>query len=180
MSRKIILYIAASLDGYIAEVDGSIDFLTADTSPEVEAFDSYTQLLERIDTVILGRTTYNQLVNELTPGEYPYEDKTSYIITHHPIAGKEQLIFTDEQPDELVQRLKEEEGKDIWIVGGGQIIAPLVVNNLIDEYVITTVPILLGKGIPLFKEMNKSVRVRVVDSYIEQGMITSIYSKTDE
>lgn len=180
MSRKIILYIAASLDGYIAEADGSIDFLTADTSPEVEAFDSYTQLLERIDTVILGRTTYDQLVNELMPNEYPYEDKVSYIVTHHLAAGNERLIFTDEQPEQLIQRLKTEEGKDIWIVGGGQIIAPLVANNLIDEYVITTVPILLGKGIPLFHGMDQSVKLEVVDSSVENGMITSVYTKVSE
>lgn len=180
MSRKIILYIAASLDGYIAEADGSIDFLTADTSPEVEAFDSYTQLLERIDTVILGRTTYDQLVNELMPDEYPYEEKVSYIITHHPAAGNERLIFTDEQPEQLIQRLKTEEGKDLWIVGGGQIIAPLVASNLIDEYVITTVPILLGKGIPLFHGMDQSVQLEVVESSIENGMITSVYTKVSE
>lgn len=180
MSRKIILYIAASLDGYIAEADGGIDFLTSDSSPEVDDFDSYNQLLERIDTVVLGRTTYEQLINELAPGQYPYEEQTSYIITHHPIPGEDQLIFTDEQPEKLIQRLKKEEGKDIWIVGGGQIIAPLVANNLIDEYIITTIPILLGKGIPLFHEMPESVALTVVDSYAENGMITSIYSKKSD
>lgn len=175
MSRKIILYIAASLDGYIAEADGSIDFLTGDTSSEVEAFDSYTQLLERIDTVVLGRTTYDQLVNELSPDQYPYEDKTSYIITHHPKTGTDQLIFTEEQPEQLIQQLKKEEGKDIWIVGGAQIIAPLIANNLIDEYVITTIPIILGKGIPLFSETDAAIKLKVVDSQIEHGLITSFY-----
>jgi dihydrofolate reductase len=180
MSRKVILYIAASLDGYIAEADGSIDFLTADTSPEVEAFDSYTQLMERIDTVILGRTTYDQVVNELAPDNYPYEEKTSYVVTHRPTAGNERLIFTAERPDQLIQRLKTEEGKDIWVVGGGQIIAPLVAADLIDEYVITTIPILLGKGIPLFHELDKSVQLTVADVYTENGMITSVYSKMNE
>lgn len=175
MSRKIILYIAASLDGYIAEADGSIDFLTGDTSSEVEAFDSYTQLLERIDTVVLGRTTYDQLVNELSPDQYPYEDKISYIITHRPKAGTDQLIFTEEQPEQLIQRLKQEEGKDIWIVGGSQIIAPLIANNLIDEYVITTIPIILGKGIPLFSETDTAIKLKIVDSQIEHGLITSFY-----
>ncbi|MGL4696706.1 dihydrofolate reductase family protein [Enterococcus larvae] len=175
MSRKIILYIAASLDGYIAEADGSIDFLTGDTSSEVEAFDSYAQLLERIDTVVLGRTTYDQLVNELSPDQYPYEDKISYIITHRPKAGTDQLIFTEEQPEQLIQRLKQEEGKDIWIVGGSQIIAPLIANNLIDEYVITTIPIILGKGIPLFSETDTAIKLKVVDSQIEHGLITSFY-----
>ncbi|MBP1046480.1 dihydrofolate reductase [Enterococcus sp. BWM-S5] len=175
MSRKIILYIAASLDGYIAEADGSIDFLTDDTSSEVEAFDSYTQLLERIDTVVLGRTTYDQLVNELSPDQYPYEDKISYIITHRPKAGTDQLIFTEEQPEQLIQRLKQEEGKDIWIVGGSQIIAPLIANNLIDEYVITTIPIILGKGIPLFSETDTAIKLKIVDSQIEHGLITSFY-----
>lgn len=180
MSRKIILYIATSLDGYIAEEDGAIDFLTAESSPEVGEFDSYTQLLERIDTVVLGRTTYDQLVNELMPDQYPYEEQKSYIITHHPIEGTDQLIFTDERPEQLIQRLKSEEGKDIWIIGGGQIIAPLIANNLIDEYVITTVPIILGKGISLFHEMDAAVRLAVVDTTIENGLITSVYSRGSE
>ncbi|MCB5954690.1 dihydrofolate reductase family protein [Enterococcus sp. CWB-B31] len=174
--RKVILYIATSLDGYIAETDGSIDFLTVETdAPEED--NSYEELLERIDTVVLGRTTYDQVVNELSPEQYPYEDKTSYIITHHEKPENADLIFTAEQPDKLVERLKKEEGKDIWIVGGGQVITPLINCNLIDEYIVTTIPVILGQGIPLFQSIKQSVVLKSVDSYCKNGMITSTYSK---
>lgn len=176
MSREIILYIAASLDGYIAETDGSIDFLGGGIEL-VEEDTSYQELMEKIDTVIMGRTTYDQVVNELAPDNYPYEEQISYIITSHPEKNNEKLIHTSQSPVELVEKLKKEQGEAIWIVGGGSIIAPLVAANLIDTYIITTIPTILGKGIPLFREFNGPINVKVADMYIKNGMVYTTYKK---
>ncbi|MGC6768680.1 dihydrofolate reductase family protein [Enterococcus sp. LJL128] len=176
MNRKVILYIAMSLDGYIAEEDGSVDFLTDDIEMS-EKDDSYEKLMEQIDTVILGRKTYDQVVNELSPEKYPYEEKHSYVLTHNVEEGRENLTFTDEKPTALIQRLLVEDGKDIWIVGGGQVVAPLVASNLIDEYIITTIPIVLGKGIPLFQQIDQSVKLKNVQSYSKNGLVTSVFLK---
>ena len=174
--RNVILYIAVSLDGFIAETDGGIDFLTVEAE-QPEEDNSYEELLQRIDTVVIGRTTYDQVVNELSPERYPYEDKQSYVLTHQVQPESPGLIFTSEQPERLIQRLKEEEGQDIWIVGGGQIISPLINHNLIDEYVITTIPTILGSGIPLFQSIEHSVSLKSVDAYCKNGMVTSLYTK---
>lgn len=159
MSRKVILYIASSLDGYIADENYSIDWLSQ--VEMVEEDRSYEDFYEGVDTVILGRKTYDQVVNELSPGEYPYEDKMSYIITRRPLDNRANKIFTDRNLLDLIGDLKEEEGGDIWIIGGSSIVQPLVRADLIDEYQICLIPILLGKGIPLFKEFDRSIKLRL-------------------
>ncbi|MBO0440017.1 dihydrofolate reductase family protein [Candidatus Enterococcus ikei] len=175
MSREVILYIAASLDGYIAEPDGSIDFLGGGIEL-VEEDTSYQELMEKIDTVVMGRTTYDQVVNELSPEQYPYEEQTSYIITSHPDASTEKLIFTSQNPAELIQELKEQEGQAIWVVGGGSIIAPLVEANLIDTYILTTIPTILGNGIPLFNKLAGPVNLKVDQVYVKNNMVYTTYS----
>lgn len=175
MSREIILYIATSLDGYIAESDGSIDFLN--NVEVIEEDTSYQDLLDKIDTVIMGRTTYDQVTTVLAPDNYPYEEQMSYIITSRPEANTEKIIFTSENPVELVRKLKKEAGKSIWIVGGGSIISPLVEADLIDTYIIATIPTLLGQGIPLFPEFVGPVELKVKEVYVKNGMVYTTYSK---
>jgi dihydrofolate reductase len=178
MSREVILYIAASLDGYIAEADGSIDFLGGGAEV-VEAETSYQELMKKIDTVVMGRTTYDQVVNELSPEHYPYEEQHSYIITSHPEKNHDKITFTDQAPTALIEQLRTENGKAIWIVGGSSIITPLVEANLIDTYIITTIPVILGKGIPLFRTFDGAVRVKAEQVVLKNGMIYSTYSRCE-
>lgn len=150
MARKVILFIAQSLDGYIARTDGSIDFLEFNRTHD-DIDDAYDQLMARIDTVIMGRTTYDQVVNELSPDVYPYDNQESYILTTHldqPAMPKRH--FVNMSVVDLVQQLQQQPGKDIWIIGGSSLLAPLINADLIDSYQITIVPVLIGSGIPLF------------------------------
>lgn len=176
MQREVILYIAASLDGYIAKTDGTIDFLGGGIEL-VEEDTSYQELMEKIDTVIMGRTTYDQVVNDLAPDNYPYEEQMSYIITTHLEKNTEKRIYTNQSPVELVEKLKSETGGAIWVIGGSSVITPLVEANVIDTYIITTIPTILGKGIPLFREFNGPVNVKVDDMYIKNGMVYTTYKK---
>ncbi|MTD42155.1 dihydrofolate reductase [Erwinia sp. CPCC 100877] len=176
MSREVILYIAASLDGFIAEADGGIDFLGGGAEV-VEAETSYQELMEKIDTVVMGRTTYDQVANELSPEHYPYEEQNSYIITNHPEKNHNKITFTNQSPTALIKQLQTEAGKAIWIVGGSRIITPLVEANLIDTYIITTIPVILGKGIPLFREFDGAIKVRAEQVSLKNGMIYSTYSR---
>lgn len=178
MSREVILYIAASVDGYIAEPDGSIDFLGGGIEL-VEEDTSYQELMEKIDTVVMGRTTYDQVVNELAVDQYPYEEQSSYIITSHPDQNTEKLFFTSQGPVELIQELKEQEGEAIWVVGGASIIAPLVEANLIDTYILTTIPTILGKGICLFNEFNGPVNLKVDQVYVKNDMVYTTYTRRE-
>lgn len=152
--RKAVLFIAQSLDGYIAKTNGNIDFL--ENPQRDESIDhEYENLMANVDTVVMGRTTYDQVVNELMPDHYPYEQQQSYILTSHPTPEIADRHFVNEPVVELVEKLRREAGEDIWIIGGSSLIAPLVNANLIDSYIIAVLPTILGGGIPLFNEQTQ-------------------------
>lgn len=165
MTRKVILYIATSIDGFIADNQGGIEWLNADEMADLKEDKTYDDFYQTIDTVVMGRTTYDQVVNELSPDHYPYSDKVNYVLTSRPGDGRANIIFYSETVTSLIERLKKENGKDIWIIGGNSIIMPLVEQNLIDEYRIATVPVLLGDGIPLFNRFNHSLFMSLKESY---------------
>ncbi|GEK29869.1 MAG: dihydrofolate reductase family protein [Kurthia sp.] len=173
--RKVILYIATSVDGYIAKEDGSISWL--EDVEMTEADTSYEQFYDSVDTVIMGRTTYDQITTELSLDMYPYEDATSYIMTSREADKRENCHFVAGSIIELVKKLKAEAGSNIWIIGGNGVIQALVEANLIDEYQITLIPIILGKGIPLFNEMEEPVKLKASSSNCKNGMITTIYKR---
>lgn len=147
--RKLILYIAASLDGYIARVDGSIDWL--DPSAATLTSDAgYAKLCSQIDTVLLGKQTYDQITTELSPNHWFYEAMLTYVWTHEHREDTHNIKFIDTDPVAFLQQLKQQDGKDIWLNGGAGIIHPLLREKLVDELQLTILPISLGQGIPLF------------------------------
>lgn len=154
MTRKVILFISETLDGYIAEENGNIDYLIDNNFTSGDMTDrEYEKMVKHVDTVVMGRKTYNQVSNKLSPNDYPYDDFENYIVTRHPGEDIGNIHFVDGEIVDLVKGLKNKSSKkDIWIVGGSSIIAPLVNNDLIDTYQIAIVPIVLGKGIPLFSD----------------------------
>ena len=176
MTRKVILYIAVSMDGFIADQAGKIDWLET-TTEFIEEDNSYAEFYARIDTVILGRTTYDQVVNELAPGNYPYKDATSYVLTSRLEENQENVIFTQADLASLVRELKSQPGKDIWLVGGSSVVMPLLKANLIDEYQLSTLPILLGEGIRLFTEFQPAIVLETVKSSLRNGIVATTYRK---
>ena len=112
--REVVLFIAMSLDGYIAESDGGVGWLSGQDA-DAEDQDSYSEFAQDIDTVVMGWNTYHQIVTELSPGEWVYGDFATYVITHNQATSDEQITFTDENPLNLVEKLKRRDGKDIWI-----------------------------------------------------------------
>lgn len=125
MAREVILFIAASIDGFIADKAGGVAWLEENIRGDEEDR-SYDEMYEKIDTVVMGRTTYDQVTQELSPDVYFYEDKHSYIITSHPEPSTASRTFTKEDPVTLIRRLKEEDGAGIWIVGGPKVVQPLL------------------------------------------------------
>lgn len=148
--RKVKLYIAASLDGYIARSDGDLEWLTEHSNPD-ELDYGYEEFYSTIDAVVMGRATYESILE--MGGEWPYKDKVSYIATRQESLKSilENLHFTTEKMEELVASLQGEKGKDIWLVGGGELVATFLEHNLINTMIITYIPIILGSGIPLFQ-----------------------------
>ncbi|HZH73887.1 MAG TPA: dihydrofolate reductase family protein [Mariniphaga sp.] len=147
MDRKVILYIAMSLDGYIAKHDGNIDFLSAVETTETDY--GYADFLAGIDTMIWGRKTFDKVLSMVE--EIPHRDKKVFVVSRTRTGSHDHVIY---HPDvvELVKQLKQEEGKNIYCDGGSEIIAELMKHSLIDKMIISIVPHLLGGGIPLFRE----------------------------
>ena len=160
------MYIAMSLDGYIARKSGNIDWLDGDGS-EPNADFGYEEFYNSIDTVIMGRKTYDQI---LTFGEYPYKGTRGYVYTSEKRDSKEDVIFTEEDAAELIGRLREEEGKDIWLIGGAGVIDDFIKKDLIDEYIVTVIPYILGDGISLFKDGNPELKLKLVKNETFNGM----------
>ena len=174
--RKIVLFIAMSLDGYIADPHGGVAWLGGE-SPGEDDMTSYQEFIKDIDTVILGASTYRQLVTELSPGAWVYPDFTSYIITHHPEQSTDQIRFTEESPAQLAARLKVEPGKDIWVCGGASIVRQLVQNDLIDRYYINVIPTILGGGIRLFDTSGQEIRLKLIQTKCYNGITDLVYER---
>lgn len=173
--RKVILYIAQSLDGKIADSTGSISWLGGE-SPDYTGDYGYSKLIKDIDTVLLGYRTYHQIVSELSPGSWPYPEQNCFVFTHHPLPDEPSIHFLSESPEVFVRRLAEQPGKNIWVCGGAKLISSLVCSDCIDEYWIATMPILLGKGIPLFSYLPSSLSLHLEEVTSENGVILSRYS----
>lgn len=174
--RKVILFIAMSLDGYIADIHGGTGWLEGQASGENDMV-SYEEFIQHIDTVMMGANTYRQLVTELSPNEWVYADLTSYIITRHPKESTEQIRFTEEDPCQLVNRLKREAGKDIWICGGASIVNQLMRADLIDQYYINVIPTILGNGIRLFDTMENELKLKLISTRSYNGITDLVYER---
>lgn len=174
--RKIILYISVSVDGFIADKSGGVNWLKGQDE-NYESDYGYDSFVKNIDTVIFGYNTYRQVIEELSPDEWVYNDLQSYVFTRREMKDTENIHFVNEDIIEFIKKLKNEEGKDIWICGGANIVNQLVKVNLIDEYHLTTIPIILGSGIRLFQKDNIDIQLKLETSKVENGIITNIYSK---
>lgn len=173
---KVVLYIAMSLDGFIAKEDGDVAWLEGQETGQPE-LGSYSEFIQTVDTVILGYTTYQQVVEELSPNEWPYEGKQTYVLTHKEIESKEGICFTNEKLQNLLERLTQEPGKDIWICGGASVVNQAVKLNLIDRYCVTVIPMLLGKGIRLFNHENPELKLKLISTQSYNGMTDLVYER---
>ncbi|MGM9508180.1 dihydrofolate reductase family protein [Larkinella sp. GY13] len=168
--RKVKLYIATSLDSYIAGPNGEIDWLFTEGEFGYDAF------METVDTTLMGYETYKLIE---TFGDFPYKSQTNYVFTRNPNrpeAAYVQFIASDVVA--FVQALKQQAGKDIFLVGGGQINAILLEAGLIDELQVFVHPIILGKGIPMFQSTEKPHPWQLVETKTyERGLVELHYLK---
>lgn len=176
--RKVILFIAMSLDGYIADKNGNVNWLNGQDK-NGENIDTYSLFIKDIDTVIMGWNTYHQVATELSPAEWIYSDLTSYIVTHRNISSTNNIIFTHKNPCSLVKQLAEENGKNIWICGGADIIRQLMQENLIDIYYISVIPTILGNGIRLFGTGKNKIKLELIKTQTYNGITELIYKKRE-
>lgn len=147
MPRKVILYIAMSLDGYIAKKDDNIDFLNTVEYPGEDY--GYHSFLQGIDTVIWGRRTYDKVLSLGT--DFLHKDKKVYVVSRTR-TGKDGHIEYTSDVKALIDKLQTEDGKDIYCDGGSEIVAELLKHSLPDRLIVSVIPYLLGDGIRLFRE----------------------------
>ena len=159
--KKIKLYIAVSIDGYIARSNGDIDWLT-EYPINSETNYGYDEFFNSIDTVIMGGRTYRDIL--CMDVKWPYMEKETYVITRNPLSEKENIHFVTDNIIDTISQLRKQEGKDIWLVGGGEMISILLNQDYVDEMIITCIPVILGIGIPLFPNSPKESKWKLENS----------------
>lgn len=170
-----MIYIATSLDGYIAKPDDDLSFLKL-VEKEGEDY-GYTQFIETIDTLIIGRKTYDYVLKEIGSSHYDNGQRAIYVITGTPRPNVGKTIFYTENLADLVKQLKSENGKNIYCDGGAEVINELLKNDLIDEFIISVVPVLLGNGTKLFKDGRPEQLLEHVSTKTFDTGLTQLYYK---
>ncbi len=155
MPRKIVLYIAMSLDGYIATKDDDLEWLF---KTEGDGDNGYSEFYDTIDTIILGRRTYDWILNHENDN-FPYETKQCYVFSKTKHGIDKNVEFVNCNVKDFATNLKLMEGKNIWIVGGGELLHDFMEQRLVDEWIITIAPTIIGDGIPLFKKLDFESRL---------------------
>ena len=174
-TRKVKLYIACSLNGFIAESDGSVAFL--ETIPNPDALDyGYAEFYDSIDTTVQGYSTYQQVNDWDIP--FPYKGKNNYVFTRKqglPIS--EDVTFVVEDHESFLRNLKHQAGGDIWLIGGGKLNQFCLECGLIDAMDIFVMPILLADGIPIFARQGSNVNLDLIgQEHYANGVVRLSYA----
>jgi dihydrofolate reductase len=172
--RKVVLYIASSLDGYIAKPNDDLGFLSI-VEKEGEDY-GYAAFIETVDTVILGRKTYDWIMAHVPA--YVHDDKTTYVITRTPQPNRDHTNFYTGTLKDLIADLQSKPGKNIFCDGGAEIVNELLKENLIDDMIISIIPILVGNGTRLFKDGRPEQLLQLVSARsFEKGLVQLHYQR---
>jgi dihydrofolate reductase len=175
--RNIIVHIATSADGYIARPDDDLEWLTSRPAPE--GFYGMNAFMRSIDTMLLGRKTYE--VGLRMGGKFDSKSRTVVFSRHAPPADAPSGVeFVNGAIGPFVSRLREQPGKDIWLMGGGELIASFLDEKAIDEFVISVVPVFIGDGIPLIARRHRHVPLELRSTErFEDGLVQLHYRVQD-
>ena len=174
--RKLSLFIATSLDGYIAKPNDDLSFLKL-VEKEGEDY-GYAEFTANIDTIILGKRTYDWVLREIGTSHYDNGERNVYVITRTERQSVGKTKFYTGNLTELVQKLKSENGKNIYCDGGAEIVNELLISDLIDEFIVSIVPVLVGNGIRLFKDGRPEQQLELVNTKaFDTGLIQLHYKR---
>jgi len=165
----ITLFVATSLDGYIAGPDDDLSWLFTDADYGFEDF------FEGVDTLIMGRGTY-EVVKSF--GKWPYADKANVVVSRRDDLEVDTPGTTVWSGDlkELVDNLREDGAEQVWLVGGGELVRSMLHEGLIDRISVSMHPVLLGKGIPLFPDGFPKTSLTLEDAtQYESGLVQLNY-----
>jgi dihydrofolate reductase len=171
MAVKCSVFVATSLDGYIARLNGELDWLTNTAAANISEDYGYKEFFDTVDTVVLGRKTYEFV---LSINEWPYAGKKTIILSREAGKVPGNLAFDVEvmsgPPADLVRRLEAEGARHIY-VDGGKTIQGFLNAGLINEMIITLVPVLIGDGIPLFGKLDRDVKLQHIETILYRNSL---------
>jgi dihydrofolate reductase len=170
--RKVIVHIATSADGYIARPDGDIEWLTSRPAPK--GFYGLSEFVKTIDTKLIGRKTYDL---SLRLGA-KFDGGRNFIFSRHPRPedAPQGAEFVSSPIAPFIDSLRQQPGKDIWLMGGGELIASFVDEHVIDEFVVSVAPVFIGDGIPLMarRPRNVPLELKSVEQF-DDGLVQLRY-----
>lgn len=169
--RKVILSLAVSLDSYIEGPNGEYDWCFNDQDYGI------TDLMNRIDTVFMGRRTYDLILRMDDIGIAGFSKLKNYVFSTTLENVSEGAILIKNNIGAEVERIKMEDGKDIWLFGGAVLTASLINLGLVDELSLAVHPIILGQGTPLFRDIQNRIKLNLVDSKTySSGLVSLTYN----
>jgi dihydrofolate reductase len=167
---NIILYIASSLDGYIARPDGAVDWLELEQGVGDYGYEAF---YASVDALVMGRKTYDFC---LSVDEWPYAGKQTFVLTGQNLQSQRAAVkFLMGDVRQCVQSIANQGYHTLWLVGGGTLVQEFCRYSLIDQYIIFIMPILLGTGIPLFPEFHNNIRLELASEQTFPGGVVKLH-----
>ena len=175
-NRQVILYIAATLDGYIATDNDDISFLSVVQSPGEDY--GYSDFIKTVDTVIMGRRTYDKVLT--FGGDFLHRDKKCYVLSRHKKGSDKNVEFYNGDIGQLIANIRKTDGKNIFIDGGAETVFELMKQNLIDKFIFSIIRHLVGSGVTLFKPGRQEQNLKLIRSVtFTSGLVQLWYDKQE-
>lgn len=173
MNAKIKMTLAMSLDGYIASEDGGYDWIIGDGDDTLNTKNKwdYNKFLSSIDIVVMGKRCYDQGMHN------DFKDKKVYVATSENLKNYDNIHFINDDICKVIESERKNEGKNIFLFGGGILIDSFIKANIIDEYIIGIIPTILGKGRPLFLDNNPKIDLHLEEIISDKGIVVLRYTK---
>ena len=173
MDRKVILNLAVSIDGYISSEDGGFDWIVGDGDKSLDTYKKwdFNKFLDTVDVVIMGKNCYDQNFHN------DFKNKKVYVATSKELKDYDNTHFINGDIVKIIENEKQQDGKNIFLFGGGVVIDPFIKADIIDEYIIGIIPTILGKGRPLFLGNNPKIDLHLSEYITDEGVVILRYSK---
>lgn len=170
MKGKIILNLAMSIDGYIADVNGNYNWIKGDGNTNLDTHEKwdFSLFLKYIDIILMGKNCYDEGFHK------EFENKKVFVATNKKLKNYDNIYFINENIESILIDEKNK-GKNIYLFGGGVTVAPFIEKNLIDEYIIGIIPIILGDGKKLFVSQNNLIELKLTKYLVNEGVVILNY-----